>query len=62
MTNFEVCAGCRVIEECYLKPFNKKNDTCPCSLCLIKGVCLDPCDKYVKYRKIERQIKYDEIW
>lgn len=42
----EECEGCTVLkpsEECELK-----GEKCPCKECLIKVMCSDPCDAFMK--------------
>jgi len=40
----------------HLKPsfINKKNETmkCPCSICLVKGICKNACDKIIEYNHL----------
>jgi len=53
-TNYKECNGCKSNEtECALKPYfidNQGNKrVCPCSICLVKGICKAPCDDYNLY-------------
>ena len=41
-TSKEVCAGCKVVGDCYAGDNTDKK--CPCVGCLIKSVCLEICD------------------
>jgi len=49
------CDGCAIRNRCDLKPHyidcygNEK--ICPCSTCLVKGICKDSCqDFYIQYQ------------
>lgn len=50
----DVCKGCRLYEnidednKCRI-PHKKNGHICPCSICLVKGVCEDVCDLIAKY-------------
>lgn len=59
MRNKEMCKGCNTYESsknedvegpavCNHIPF-VKNAKCPCSTCLIKSMCLKPCDNHTQY-------------
>lgn len=41
-----VCKGCFVSDCCPLIPQNEVTQTCPCTICLVKGVCQISCDLY----------------
>ncbi len=50
-----LCAGCKKAIDMSMGPTESKlliccwcvveEDTCPCSQCLIKSICVDPCEK-----------------
>jgi len=53
-TNYKECEGCGPSSvTCLLKPYyiNQQGNKieCPCITCLIKGICIDPCDKIQDY-------------
>jgi len=53
-TNYKECNGCKSNEtECVLKPYyiNNQGDKleCPCSTCLIKGICIKACNEFNTY-------------
>jgi hypothetical protein len=50
------CKGCLVYVapsrqehpsvNCSMSTQNKKDGNCPCTLCIVKTMCMDPCDSY----------------
>jgi len=44
----ENCEGCGIINNCGVVEY-KEADKCPCSICLIKGICYDKCDNYADF-------------
>lgn len=47
--NNDSCKGCRVkLDECFIQ-VNNMADNCPCSTCLVKGICLDICQERNDY-------------
>jgi len=44
------CAGCVMKGQCDIAP-NFKDETCPCSDCLVKGVCANTCNNWETYYK-----------
>jgi len=58
------CEGCGPSSvTCILEPYyiNKQGDKleCPCITCLIKGICIDPCDKIQDYYYNIQKIVYE---
>lgn len=55
----EICGGCRTYEvgmkwssPCRI-PHKKNGHFCPCSQCLIKGLCENECDDLKRYKKFK---------
>jgi hypothetical protein len=58
----EICKGCLTYET-YLEdlsptiacviPHKKDGKVCPCSTCLIKGVCQDSCERLRDYKRLK---------
>lgn len=44
LKKYDCANGCRRGENCIIKLFMDKQRECPCLLCLIKGVCINPCE------------------
>ncbi len=57
MNGKEECKGCKSndVEGCYNTPF-EKHSICPCSICLIKGMCSVPCGEYIEHQNIVSDI------
>lgn len=53
---YDICKGCRTLEFigpiCITKP-KKGIATCPCLICLIKGVCESSCTQFDCYRQLK---------
>jgi len=52
--NYKECEGCGPsLITCPLKPHYIDNQgnkiICPCSICLVKGICVSSCDKIQEY-------------
>jgi hypothetical protein len=45
------CEGCETISYGDLCPYFDKNLMCPCSICLVKSMCIDSCDLLEEHRK-----------
>jgi hypothetical protein len=43
-----ICDGCFMSKECELYDYNIESD-CPCRECLVKIICRDVCQPWVKY-------------
>jgi len=47
----KICKGCMSIIQfrtCTVEPI-KNNKHCPCSLCLVKTMCSEPCEDFKKH-------------
>lgn len=47
----DICKGCASKGNCTYYPaqfYGDGIDKCPCNKCLIKGICRDACEKYIK--------------
>jgi len=53
-----ICEGCNSyivssnngdIKTICQAPHKKNGHICPCSICLVKGMCISTCDKFVSY-------------
>jgi len=49
MTKLIACKGCFVNDSCPLIGQNELVPVCPCTVCLVKGVCEISCDDYDKF-------------
>jgi hypothetical protein len=63
MTSEEACKGCKDYDSNYYSSFGGECLTdvaieslskvkCPCSICLIKGICEESCDLFNEYDKL----------
>jgi hypothetical protein len=62
----DICEGCLTYEEIYKQSCNfayvrydKDVLICPCSICLVKMVCIDACPLLKEHRNKIREISYD---
>jgi len=50
------CIGCDVCGRCKFKPYHLDKQgnkiICPCTICLIKGICTRICTDFVQYIKL----------
>jgi len=49
---YEECKGCVIVTNCNLEPRFESNgiiEECPCSTCLVKGICLPMCKRLERY-------------
>jgi len=64
-TNHKECEGCLDREECALEPYfidhHDNKIECPCSTCLIKGICIKACDEFNKFYTIYLRNKNEQI-
>jgi len=44
------CDACPMEKQCEIKP-TFKEDHCPCTICLVKGICCDTCKPWELYYK-----------
>jgi len=53
---YKACNGCSIIYQCNLSPCCLDNQasklTCPCTICLLKGICNKICEEFQSYRII----------
>ena len=59
------CIGCRTYIESHSTCVNQYSPDilqsgCPCSICLVKGVCLNECEEYLVYWKLKKGIEVDK--
>jgi len=57
------CEGCwgfnmkSLIPRCNVA-YNKRTSPCPCSKCIVKGMCSESCDDYLKFDDYVSRVKY----
>lgn len=45
------CNGCKLFDSCSVKTYLHEIDfRCPCSICLVKGICDRDCKDYILFR------------
>lgn len=45
------CKGCQLFNNCLIKTYLHEIDLeCPCSVCLIKGICNKDCKDFILFR------------
>lgn len=51
MKNHEECQGCLLKQSIPLYKCTIKEDAikCPCQLCMIKGICRNPCESFIEF-------------
>jgi len=59
------CKGCKTYningQKCYYKIYYKSID-CPCSTCLIKGICDTPCEEFQIAERKSNEKSSIEVW
>jgi hypothetical protein len=65
MNSQDNCKGCKTYNlnhnKCYYQIYNK-SVKCPCSTCLIKGICDTPCEEFhIAERKFNEKSRI-EVW
>ncbi len=54
MVNYMVCKGCA--DDGYCTISDKKKIKCPCTICLIKGICIDTCEDYQLFIQLKKEV------
>jgi hypothetical protein len=54
--NIKLCQGCDSLAGVYctvrVQPLINDNIQCPCTTCVVKGICKSPCPEYNNFYKI----------
>ena len=57
----EKCKGCTIFDNCSTKKYlDEINLVCPCSTCLVKGICNQDCKDFMLF-KTKAEIKKVQI-
>lgn len=56
----DVCDGCISYDFCFITKKYKKYGDCPCGNCLVKVICINPCNERVTYVEKKREEKENE--